>query len=337
MIEKSSVAVLGAGSWGTALAQHLDRVGHEVTIWGRDKEVLDSIAKSHRNPHYFPDLPLSEKIRAEPDLAKAVAGKSLIVFAVPSDAMHEVAKAAKSNIQKGAVLCSTAKGLEDGTLKPMSDVLTAEFGPDAKVCVLSGPSFAKEVLVGLPTAVTMAAKNLDIAAEGAAYFHIDHFRVYTTDDVIGVEFGGVVKNVIALAIGLVEGMGMGANARAALLTRGLLEMQRLTLALGGQPVTITGLSGLGDLFLTATGDLSRNRQVGLRLGRGEKLADILESLGQVAESVKATPKVAAIAKRFNVKTPIIEEVDKILTGESKVEDSVRRLLARAPATENSIR
>lgn len=328
------VTVLGAGSWGTALAHHLDRVGHEVRLWGRDADVIRGIREQHVNPRYFPDLPLSPDILATTDLTEALEGSELVVFAVPSKAVHALLAQLGTSLPPNAFLVSTAKGLEEGTLKPMSELLEDHCGDAARIAVLSGPSFAREVFLGLPTAVTMASKSLDTAAKVAAYFHIDYFRVYTSDDVVGVEFGGVVKNVIALAAGVVEGMGMGANARAALITRGLLEMQRLTLALGGQAATIAGLSGLGDLLLTATGDLSRNRQVGLRLGRGERLEQIVQTLGQVAEGVTVAPKVAELARRYRVKTPIIEEIDNIVSGRTGVEESVRRLLSRAPGAES---
>ena len=331
---KRIVSVLGAGSWGTALAQHLDRIGHQVHLWGRDDAVIAGFKASGSNTRYLRDLKLSPSIQATSILEECLENTSLVVFAVPSAGLGELAVRVKSLVPDGTLLVSTAKGLEEGSLKTMSEVLKSCFGPGARVAVLSGPSFAREVFLGLPTAVTMAASDPSIAAEAAAFFHIDSFRVYTTDDVVGVEFGGVVKNVIALAAGVVEGMGMGSNARAALITRGLLEMQRLTLALGGQPATVTGLSGLGDLLLTATGDLSRNRTVGLRLGRGEKLEEILKSLGQVAESVTVTPKIAELARKLKVKAPIIEEADRILSGASKVEDSVRRLLSRAPGAES---
>ncbi|MFN8390434.1 MAG: NAD(P)H-dependent glycerol-3-phosphate dehydrogenase [Bdellovibrionota bacterium] len=333
--DQKTVAVLGAGSWGTALAHHLARVGHRTILWGRDPELLRVIGAEHRNPRYFPDLPLSPEITVEADILKAVRDADAVVFAVPSGVLHEVLKNAKPNLRADAILVSTAKGLEDQTLQPMSAVLRGELGDHAQIAVLSGPSFAREVILGLPTAVTIAARSLETASAAAAFFHIDYFRVYTSRDVVGVEFGGIVKNVIALACGVVEGVGMGANARAALITRGLLEMQRITLALGGEAVTVTGLSGLGDLLLTATGDLSRNRQVGLRLGKGEKLTDIVSHLGQVAEAVRVTPKVAELARRHNVKAPIIEEVDRILSGQSSAAESVRKLLSRAPVLEAS--
>jgi len=334
MSSAKRVSVLGAGSWGTAICQHLTRLGHEVSLWGRSSEVLDFIEKTGRNERYFPDLALSEKIRVQRSLETAAAGANMLVFAVPSSVLPGLAREVKAHVSPETILLSTAKGLEGETLRPMSSVLQDIFGENAKVAVLSGPSFAREVILGLPTAVTMASKDRALAHEAAAYFHSDTFRVYTTQDVLGVEFGGAVKNIIALASGVVEGRGMGANARAALITRGLHEMQRLAVALGGQPTTIVGLSGLGDLLLTATGDLSRNRQVGLRLGKGEKLPDILSTLKQTAEAVLVTPKVVALGRKLNVSTPIVDEIDNILSGKSGVEECVKRLLSRAPTAES---
>lgn len=215
----------------------------------------------------------------------------------------------------------------------MTDVLAESCGDPSRVTVLSGPSFAREVIQGLPTAVTIAGHEAAAVNLAAQTFHNDYFRVYTSSDVVGVEFGGVLKNVIALAVGVLDGMGAGLNARAALITRGLAEMQRLTVALGGDPRTTVGLSGLGDLLLTSTGDLSRNRQVGVRLGKGETLAAVLGSMDQVAEAVTATAKVYSLARKFDVRTPIIDEVNALLSGTSQASDSARRLLSKVPSPE----
>ncbi len=333
VVAKPLVAVLGSGSWGTAIAHHLRLNGHSVTLWGRDGQVLQTIADSRENPRYFSGLKLAPGIETTTDLSAAVAGRKLIVFAVPSAAFRSVASLAAPSIDSAAVLVSTAKGLEDGSMKSMTDVLSECCGNPARVTVLSGPSFAREVVQGVPTAVTVAGHD-NVAVEIAAHaFHSDYFRVYTSSDVVGVEFGGVVKNVIALAVGVLDGLGAGLNSRAALITRGLAEMQRLTVALGGDPQTTVGLSGLGDLLLTSTGDLSRNRQVGLRLGRGESLNSVLGSMDQVAEAVTATAKVYALARRFGVRTPIIDEVNALLSGASQASESAKRLLSRVPSPE----
>ena len=330
---KLRVAVLGSGSWGTALAHHLRGNGHQVILWGRDADLLNSIASKQENTRYFPGIKLAEGIETSTDISIATQNRELIVFSVPSSTLRGIAQLASPAIPSSAVLVSTAKGLEDGTMKSMTDVLSECCGNPARVTVLSGPSFAREVIQGLPTAVTIAGHDA-VAVDLAAHaFHNDFFRVYTSSDVVGVEFGGVVKNVIALAVGVLDGMGAGLNSRAALITRGLAEMQRLTVALGGDPRTTVGLSGLGDLLLTSTGDLSRNRQVGLRLGKGEPLADVLGSMDQVAEAVTATAKVYALARKFDIRTPIVDEVNAILGGTVQASESARRLLSRVPSPE----
>ena len=327
------ITVLGAGSWGTALAHHLRRSGNYVCLWGRDKEVLDKISSDQENPKYFNDLKLAKGIVTEADLLKAVTKAAIIVIAVPSSAVRKVIEVAKTQIREDVVLVSTSKGLEPVTLDRMSEVLAEVLGESSKISILSGPSFSLEVIKGLPTAVTIAAKDLEVAKEAASSFHKDYFRVYTSDDLVGVELGGVVKNVIALAAGILDGMKMGQNARAALITRGAVEIQRLVSALGGKPSTVYGLSGLGDLVLTATGDLSRNRRVGLMLGEGKKLDQILSSLGQVAEAVKTTRSLLEIATKNNVEMPIVSEVDKILSGERSPKESVEMLFSRVAKSE----
>ncbi len=299
------IAVLGAGAWGSALASHLEKAGNKVILWDKD----------------------------EPNLEEIIKRSELVVFAVPSHAMREVSQLSKAYISPELLVVSVAKGLEQKTTKTMSEVLCEELGHPERITVLSGPSFAKEVKEGLPTAVTIAGETEEAARKAASYFHFDNFRVYTSIDVVGVELGGVLKNIIALAVGIVDGVGMGHNARAALITRGLAEMQRLVIKLGGQPLTVTGLSVLGDLLLTSTGDLSRNRQVGLRLGKGEKLEDILKSLGQVAEGVTATAVALELAKKHSISVPIITEVDKVLSGKSSIDDAVKSLLNREPKAE----
>ena len=325
--KKSKICVLGSGSWGTALAHHLRLAGHSVTIWGREREVLKSIVEEAHNPVYLPNHTLAPGIKAVAAMEEGVADAELIVISVPSSGVRGVAETIAQKIPKGAFVVNTAKGLEDDSFKSMSQVLNESLPKETQVAVLSGPSFAVEVVRGLPTAVVVAAKEERVAKEVAGFFHHGSLRIYTSTDVSGVEFGGVIKNVIAVAAGVTDGMEMGANARAALITRGLNEMQKLIVALGGERYTVMGLSGIGDLILTATSDLSRNRQVGLRLGRGEKLENIVASLGQVAEAIKTTHKVLELARRLNVDVPIIEEVDQILRGKD-VRDSVEALLTR---------
>ena len=333
MQTNQKAAVLGCGSWGTALAHHLTRSGKEVTLWGIEAEVIAELSSTHASSRYFAGMALDPRLRATTDLGAALEGARTVVAAVPSFAMRSVAQQLKGKLVPGSLVVSVAKGLEDGTLKRMSEVLSEELHSEAEVAALSGPSFALEVLKGFPTAVTAAAPRIETAQRAAAFFHFDALRVYSSTDIVGVELGGAIKNVIALAVGVVDGVGMGLNARAALITRGLAEMQRLVVSLGGQPMTVAGLSGLGDLLLTATGDLSRNRRVGLRIGRGEELQAILKDIGQVAEGVETAHKVYELAARTGVNMPIVEEVNKILGGKTSVQESVHTLLSRAQTSE----
>lgn len=327
------MAVLGAGSWGTALAHHLRSAGHRTTLWGRDPAVLGAITTKGINPRYFPGQVLAAGIATTTDLEACLVEARAVVVSLPSQTVRRVASLASPHLADEAVVVSTTKGLEAGTHRTMSEVLAEERGSSRRIAVLSGPSFAQEVVRGLPTAVTMAASERAVAEEAAGWFHHGAFRVYTSTDRIGVEMGGVLKNVVALAAGMVDGFGMGHNARAALLTRGLAEMERLVVALGGKAETVSGLSGLGDLLLTATGDLSRNRRVGVRLGQGGNLPDILEELGQTAEGVSTALLALELARELHVEAPIIQEVNRVVAGESTVEQSVRALLARAPREE----
>jgi glycerol-3-phosphate dehydrogenase (NAD(P)+) len=335
LMDSVSIVVLGAGSWGTALAHHLSGAGHSVRIWGRDKAVLEAIATRSVNPRYFPNDTLNPNLMVLEELGEELTKAAMIIIAVPSDAVRIVAKSSAPFIAPGTIVAEATKGIEAGTLMRMSEVVAAEL-PQTEVVSLSGPSFAQEVLRGLPTAVVVAGKSRDVCEKVARWFHHDKFRVYTSLDLVGVELGGVVKNVFALAAGLVDGLGYGSNARAALLTRGLHEMARLVIALGGKASTVSGLSGLGDLILTSTGDLSRNRRVGVRLGQGEKLDDIVASLGQVAEAVTSAPRVYALANRVGVDMPIVEEVTKIISGRTTAEESARQLLTRAMRAEDSL-
>jgi len=331
------VGVLGSGSWGTALANHLASAGHHVVVWGNEPEVVQTICSKRENEKYFPGVVLHSALTATLDLGEALSGASYLVSAIPSGAAREVAKKVRLLMGEESsslpAVVTVTKGLEDETLWTMSEVWGDELGRIARIAALSGPSFAAEVVRGLPTAVTVASEREDLARECAALFHSGTFRVYTSLDLLGVQICGAVKNVIALATGMLDGLNMGANARAAVITRGLAEISRLVGAAGGEPQTAVGLSGLGDLLLTCTGDLSRNRQVGLRLGHGEGLPEILAALGQVAEGVVTTKKVLQLAERHGVVMPIAEEVSKVLEGKSSVRESVNTLLARAQKRE----
>ena len=329
---KQKIAVLGAGSWGTALANHLSLSGFDTILWGKDSQAISSIQSSRINQKYFPDYVLAKDLIVTDNLQKALDNTESVVFSVPSTSLRDVSKQAKPFLSKVKVIISTAKGLEENSLKRMSEVLFEEIKMP-QIAVLSGPSFAKEVILNLPTAVTIASVDKQAQEDARVLFHHRNFRVYTSSDVVGVEYGGVIKNIFALAVGVIYGSAMGDNARAALLTRGLSEMSVLVQALGGKAQTVLGLSCLGDLLLTSTGDKSRNRQVGLRLGKGESLDSILSDLGQVAEGVKATKLVVELAKRKNIETPLISEMNRLLTGTSTVQESVSILLSRSPKSE----
>lgn len=322
------IGVLGSGSWGTALAQHLARSGHRVRLWGRDKEVIRSINESNENTRYFPGEKLHPAVRGFESIEEAITDVEMLVFAVPSSATRKVAMAAAQYIKDDLICVSTAKGLEGEGLNTMSQVLGEVLGENSRLAILGGPSFAFEVVKGLPAAVTVAGSTSEVAKRVATIFHSRSFRIYTSTDMLGVEYGGVIKNVIALAAGIVDGAGMGSNARAALITRGVAEMKRLTEALGGDRRTVGGLSGLGDLLLTATGDLSRNRRVGLMLGEGKNLDEIVGSLGQVAEAVKTAPKLAELARKNKVNAPIIEQMDKVVSENKSIKQAIEDLLAR---------
>ena len=330
---KNKICVLGAGSWGTALAQHLLRVGHIVKIWSPETNVLEDIRVNNKNSKYFPANDLTPGLIPVADLDEALKSAELVVVAVPSFAYREVSKKLTKIKDASPLLVSCGKGFEEQSLNCLTDVLHDALDGYTRVAALSGPSFAQEVLNKLPTAVVIASKDEAVAKEAALAFHFDYFRVYTSTDLVGVELGGALKNVIALAVGMVDGAGMGNNARAALVTRGLAEIQRLVLAMGGQQNTIMGLSGLGDLLLTSTGDLSRNRRAGLALGKGEKIQDVLKNIGQVVEGVVTAPKAKALADRYQVSMPIVEAVNKVLSGEILVSDAVKLLLSRAQRSE----
>jgi glycerol-3-phosphate dehydrogenase (NAD(P)+) len=322
--------VLGAGSWGTALASLLAGKGFPVTAWDKDTAVLDEMAHAHRNERYLPGVPLSPQLVATPDLARALEGAELVVVAVPSFAVRQVAIDAKRLVHAGTPIVCVAKGIELGTLMTMTevmeDVLPVQLHP--YVAVMSGPSFAREVARGLPTAVTVAARWERIARQVQDAFHTRSFRPYTSGDVVGCEIGGCVKNVVAIAAGISDGLGFGANALAALITRGLAEITRLAVRKGANPLTLSGLSGLGDLVLTCSSDLSRNRTVGRKLAEGSNIEDIEREIGQVAEGVRNARSVHDLARRLEVEMPISETVHRLLYESVPPRDAVTALMMR---------
>jgi glycerol-3-phosphate dehydrogenase (NAD(P)+) len=325
---KHRAAVLGAGSWGTALAVHLGHIGHDVTLWGRDQALLHEMAARRANPTYLPDLTLPGAVRPTPSLDDALAGAAVVVMAVPSHGLRAVVRAAAPHLSARAVLVSATKGLETDTLARMSEVVTAETHGRHPVVVLSGPSFAAEVARRLPTALVVASSDAAAVRLVQEGLRGPFFRLYASDDVVGVEIGGALKNIIAIAAGVVESLGLGQNALAALITRGLAEISRLSCAMGGRRETLAGLSGLGDLVLTCTGSLSRNRHVGIELGRGRSLDAILAGMRMVAEGVNTTTAALALAARHGVELPIAEQMAEVLSGRKTPRDAVTDLMLR---------
>ena len=325
------IAVLGAGAWGTALALTFCH-RHEVTLWARNSKKLCALARSRINKRYLPGFVLPRELRLEPDLAGAVNSADLLLAVVPSSGLRETLKRINQSGTKPPVIWA-CKGFEAVSAKLPHEVAAEELGEDYRCGVLSGPSFAEEVARGLPTAVTLASGDASFAAATAKALHDNRFRVYSSDDVIGVEVAGAVKNVLAIATGICDGMGFGLNTRAALLTRGLAEISRLALALDGRMETLMGLGGMGDLILTCTGDLSRNRRVGLMLAKGHELAGILKALRHVAEGVNSAGEVRRLAQRLNVEMPISEAVCRVLYDSVSPKTAVEELLSREPKAE----
>ncbi|MDR2612301.1 MAG: NAD(P)-dependent glycerol-3-phosphate dehydrogenase [Deltaproteobacteria bacterium] len=309
-----AVAVVGAGAWGTALALHAARQGHRVTLWARRDEIADRINTARENPDFLPGVRLDGDLTAVCDPGRAVEGAALVIWAVPSHVLRAVARGVLPRLAEGAAQVSATKGIEDGTFLTMSEILESESPPGraAAVGALSGPSFAKEVARNLPTAVTLGMRDTAAARLIQSLLSAPTFRIYTSEDLRGVELGGALKNVYAIAAGICDGLELGLNARAAFLTRALSEMNRLAGALGAHPLTLSGLSGMGDLILTATGELSRNRQVGLRLGAGESLESILSGRRDVAEGVRNASSVWGMAQKLGVGMPVAREVYRVL-------------------------
>lgn len=324
------IAVLGAGSWGTALAMQLCRSGDDVWQWDRRTDRAATHQEARQNLRYLPGIDFPENLTVSSSMEAVLADATFVVEAVPSQSVRSVMTTALPLMRSDAVVCCASKGIEQSTLLTMDEVL-AEVLPAAmhqRSAFLAGPSFAREVAVGMPTAVVVASRDPLSARAVADAFHGGPFRVYHTDDIIGAELGGALKNIIAIATGVADGVGSGLNARAALITRGLAEITRLAVHRGGNPLTLAGLAGMGDLVLTATGDLSRNRRVGLGLGQGKTLDAVLEELGQVAEGVITTQSARELAAREGVEMPITEQVYQVLYEGKSAQDALRDLLAR---------
>jgi len=328
------IAILGGGSWGTALAVHLARIGHQVRIWAREPEVVDDMRSSRENRRFLPGVALPAAVLACDRYDEALGGVDLVLVVVPSHGIRGVVGPAAPFIRTGATVVSATKGLEVETLLRPSEVIAQELGPRRPVVALSGPSFAREVAAGLPTAVCVASTNLAAAEEVQSEFRGPYFRLYTSTDVIGVEIGAALKNVIAIAAGVVDGLGLGHNALAALITRGLAEISRLATALGGRRETLAGLTGLGDLVLTCTGALSRNRQVGIELGRGRPIGEVLGGMQMVAEGVLTTGAALALGARHGVELPIAAQMAELLAGRKAPAAAVEELMLRPQRVES---
>jgi glycerol-3-phosphate dehydrogenase (NAD(P)+) len=332
-----TIAVLGAGGWGTALAVHLGRTGHDVRLWGRDEALVARMREKRENTVYLPGIALPAGVRPVTALDDALGEASMVVVAVPSHGLRKTLTHAAPLLPAAVPIVSTVKGLEEHTLLRMSEVIAQELASAATphpVIALSGPSFAAEFARGLPTLVVVASTDRPAAHQVQHEFRNRGFRLYLAHDVIGVELGGALKNIIAIAAGVVESLGLGHNAMAALITRGLAEMSRLATAMGGCAETLAGLSGLGDLVLTCTGQLSRNRHVGLELGRGRPLADILSNMKMVAEGVRTTRVALQLGARHGIELPITAQMAEVLDGRKSPRDAVEDLMLRPPRAES---
>lgn len=332
---REPVAVVGAGGWGTALANLLAKQGHPVRLWSHNPEIARLITETRENSRYLPGIQLDPRVEATPVLADAVSGAEIVVSASPSAFVREVMGVAAATMRPDALVIGASKGIEVDTLRTMVEVLDEVLprAAAAQACFLSGPSFALEVARELPTAVVVASRVDRAARRAQQLFQTPYFRVYTNPDVKGVELAGALKNVIALAAGMATGLGLGHNALAALITRGLAEIARLGVALGANPLTFAGLAGMGDLILTCTGELSRNRRVGIELARGRRLEDILTELAMVAEGVSTARAAHALAHRAGVEMPIVAEVHAVLFEGRDPRTAVESLMVREPKAE----
>lgn len=327
--------VLGSGSFGTAIASVLAANFDEVVLWGRDAALIASLNEKHENAGYLPGLALSPKIRGSTDLQHAADGASLVAVAIPSQATRDVMAKVATFLPTSVPVVTVSKGIENETLLTMTEVLE-QCLPDAfhpSIAVLSGPSFAKEMVLGMPTVVTIASRWEKTAQKAQALFSSERFRAYTSTDVVGVQVGGSLKNVIAIAAGIGDGLGLGHNTRAAIITRGLAEISRIAVRMGANPLTLSGLAGMGDLVLTCTGELSRNRKVGIELGKGRSLDEILKEMKQVAEGVKTAKSAKDLSVKLQVELPICEQVYRIAYEGKSPKAAVLDLMVRSPKSE----
>ncbi len=321
------IAVLGAGSWGTALAILLARNGGDVRLWSHLPQQIAALREQRENRDYLPSIAFPNRLNPTPDLSEALANADEVLIAVPSHAFRSVVLAAAPLLNSSSTLSWATKGLQPGSGRLLHEV-TDELLGECSTAVVSGPSFAMEVARGLPTALTVASKSVEHASRLADYLHSENFRAYTSDDVVGLEIGGAAKNIMAIAAGIADGLGFGANTRAALITRGLAEMMRLGLALGGRPETFMGLGGLGDLVLTCTDDQSRNRRMGLALARGSSIAEARVEIGQEVEGIATAREVRQLSRTLGVEMPITEQTYQVLHQGMAPVAAVRTLLGR---------
>ncbi len=327
--KKDLVAVIGAGSWGTALAHHLGRQGAEVRLWVYEPELLTILSQQRENSMFLPGVKISPNVSFFGELQEAARGAANVVMAVPSHVFRQVLSSLPPADPSARLIVGATKGIENDTLLTMEGVVREVLGPECPYAILSGPSFAAEVAQSQPTVVTAASRQRPVAKAIQRLFSSPTFRVYTTFDVTGVELGGALKNIMALGTGILEGLGLGANPRAALITRGLAEIIRLGTRLGANPMTLAGLAGLGDLVLTCTSTQSRNYRVGVQLGSGKNLTEILASMKMVAEGVKTAAATHFLAQKLGVEMPIVEQVYRILYENQSPREAVRTLMTRA--------
>ena len=329
----TKIAVLGAGSWGTALSAHLAQAGHDVRLWGRNASLIEEMKSRRANATYLPDVVLPAGVSPTASLDKALGRADFVVSALPSHGTRAVIRAAAPFVPRQALIVSATKGLEQESLMRMTDVIAQEIRGARPIAALSGPSFALEVARGRPTALCVACADPVLAEDVQREFRAAYFRLYASTDVAGVEIGGALKNIIAIAAGVVEGLGLGQNALAALVTRGLAEITRLACAEGAQRETLSGLSGLGDLVLTCTGTLSRNRHVGVELAHGRPISEVVAGMKMVAEGVKTTSAALALGRKHGVELPIATQMAEVLAGKRSAAAAVEELMLRPQKTE----
>ena len=331
--QKHPIVVLGAGSWGTALAIQIARAGHQVLLWGSEPEHIKLLKEQRCNQQFLPGIVFPELLQLTADLEQALASPAWVLIVVPSHAYRSFLQKNKHLFKESIGVAWASKGLEQGSGKLIHQVVAEELPQCNKTAVMSGPTFAAEVAGNLPTAITVASASESFSRQISDDLHSGHFRVYLSTDLIGVELGGSLKNVLAIAAGAADGLGFGANTRAALITRGLAEMMRLGEAMGGKRETFMGLAGMGDLILTCTDNQSRNRQTGLLLAQGKTLEQVHEEIGQAIEGIKTTKEVVNLARKYNVEVPISEQVYRVLYENCPIDEAVHTLLSRKSSQE----